>query len=171
MRVAGALCATAMHLTHHHHIVYIPHAIPMHCTGDGPAGLSPSPSGRSSSTSAGGSGAQVRMGLAVQHASTLYTASAACHAAHLPADRVQTLHATVHATNLAWYWSWLIGRLWALCVGSQGLAQIQRENQLLRQELDQANRLLAAPDRPALDAALASGLKVAAMLGCAGFVC
>lgn len=62
-------------------------------------------------------------------------------------------------------------RLWALCVGSQGLAQIQRENQLLRQELDQAKRLLAAPDRPALDAALASGLKVAAMLGCAGFVC
>lgn len=99
------------------------------------------------------------------------TASAASHAAHLPADRVQTLHATVHATNLAWYWSWLSGRLWALCVGSQGLAQIHRENQLLRQELDQANRLLAAPDRPALDAALASGLKVAAMLGCAGFVC
>lgn len=45
---------------------------------------------------------------------------------------------------------------------AQRLAQVQRENQLLRQHLDQANRLLAAPDRPALDEALASGLKVAA---------
>lgn len=46
------------------------------------------------------------------------------------------------------------------CQPAQRLAQLERDNQQLRRELDQARRLLAAPDRPALDAALESGLKV-----------
>lgn len=42
----------------------------------------------------------------------------------------------------------------------QRLAQLERDNQRLRRELEQAKRLLSAPDRPALDAAMESGLKV-----------
>lgn len=43
---------------------------------------------------------------------------------------------------------------------AQRLLQLERDNQQLRRELDHVRKLLAAPDRPALDAALESGLQV-----------
>lgn len=42
----------------------------------------------------------------------------------------------------------------------QRVSQLERDNQQLRRELEHARRLLAAPDRPAVDAAMESGLKV-----------
>lgn len=50
---------------------------------------------------------------------------------------------------------------------AQRFAQLERDNQQLRRELDQARRMLAAPDRPAMDAAMEQGLQViAAAAGC-----
>jgi hypothetical protein len=45
---------------------------------------------------------------------------------------------------------------------AQRFAQLERDNQQLRRELDQARRMLAAPDRPAMDAAMEQGLQVTA---------